>query len=300
MAVQEQLARLRRMLEDLFSPPPAEVVKLLRQERDWELTWSRKRRKLKATTLDLARECVLFVPPTRVDIPRFSVAKVGRTLGVGNDRLYANEERAFFQGKPGKDLQETLTLVRALHPLFEALGLSDLEGALEALGELRGEEVRRHGPYVLAWSGKPEDPLLLRRGTIFGDFLLDGAFLLGREVVLRYPKARVVLQGGVYSRVGLKLKKFELEWPEWGGGHIQFQGRVTCHALAENPIACLVREAAMELLAKESLARELLGRNPSRMIKELLRALREPEDPLEALKDEDFFRQVGLRLLSCF
>jgi hypothetical protein len=65
-------------------------------------------------------------------------------------------------------------------------------------------------------------------------------------------------------------------------------------------MACLVREAVMELLAREPLARELLGRNPSRMNQELLRGLLEPEDLLEALKDEDFFRQVGLRLLSHF
>ncbi len=298
--VEEQVASLRQLLEALFSPLPAEMAKLLREERDWEVGWSRRRRKLEITTLDLTRKQVVFFPPTKVDIPRFSAAKVGKVLGVGNDRLYANKGRAFFQGKPGKDLQETLTLVRVLRPLFDTLELSDLEGALEALAELRGEEVRQHGPYVLAWSGKPEDPLLLRRGTMFGDFLLDGTFLLGGEVVLQYPKARVVLQGGVYSRVGLKLEKFELEWPEWRGGHIQFQGKVTCHALDENPMACLVREAAMELLAKESLAMELLGRNPSQTIKELLRALRESEDPLEALKDEDFFRHVGLRLLSCF
>jgi hypothetical protein len=254
------------------------------------------------TTLDLAREKVVFFPPTRIDIPRFSAVKVGETLGVGNERLYANKEGAFFQGKPGKDLQETLTLVRTLRPLFDTLGLSDLEEALEALGELGGEEVRQHGPYVLAWSGNPEDPLLLRRGPIFGDFALDGAFLLGRELVLQYPKAKVVLQGGAFSKVGLKLKKFELECSEWGSSQsqIQFQGRVTCHALHENPMACLVREAVMELSAKEPLARELLGRNPSRMNKELLEALLEAEDLLEALKDEDFFRQVGLRLLSHF
>jgi hypothetical protein len=296
----EEVVTLRQLLEALFSPLPAEVVKLLREEKDWEVGWSRRRRKIKVTTLDLAREQAVFLLPTRVNIPRFSAAKVGKTLGIGNDRLYVNKERAFFQGKPGKDLEETLALVRVLRPLFDVLGLSDLEGALEALAELRGEEVRQHGPYVLAWSGKPEDPLLLRRGTILGDFVLDGAFLLGRELVLQYPKAKVVLRGGIFSKIGLKLKKFELEWSEWGGGHVQFQGRVTCHALHENPMACLVREAVMELLAREPLARELLGRNPSRMNQELLRGLLEPEDLLEALKDEDFFRQVGLRLLSHF
>jgi hypothetical protein len=288
----EEVASLRQLLETLFSPLPAEVVKLLREEGDWEVSWSRRRRKLGVTTLDLAREKVVFFSPTRVDIPHFSAVKVGETLGVGNQRLYVNKERAFFQGKPGKDLQETLTLVRTLRPLFDTLGLSDLEEALEALGELKGEEVRRHGPYVLAWSGKSEDPLLLRRGTIFGDFTLDGAFLLGRELVLQYPKAKVVLRGGVFSKggqVGLKLKKFELECSEWGGSQIQFQGRVTCHALHENPMACLVREAVMELSAKEP-----------RMNKELLEALLEAEDLLEALGSEDFLRQLGLRLLSRF
>jgi len=294
MAVQEQVVRLRQLLEGLFSPLPPEAVKLLSGGRDWTLAWSPQRGKIKAATLNPTRKRVVFHPSDRADIPYFVVAKVGEILGVGNDRLYANSKGAFFQGKPGKDLEETLNLVRALRPLLEALGLSDLEGALEALAEIRGEEVRRHGPYVLAWSGKPEDPLLLRKGTILGDFALDGAFLLGREVTLRYPKAKVVLQGGVFSKVALGLEKFDFECPEWGS-KIQFQGRVTWHALAENPVADLVREVARKVLEGE-----VPNGHPNRATVRLLEYLVEVKDPLDALKDEDFLGQVGLHLLSRF
>jgi hypothetical protein len=49
----EEVASLRQLLETLFSPLPAEAVKLLREERDWEVAWSRRRRKLKVTSSPL-------------------------------------------------------------------------------------------------------------------------------------------------------------------------------------------------------------------------------------------------------
>jgi hypothetical protein len=295
-AVEEQVAALYQLLEAFFSPLPAEVVGLLEQKRDWVITWNPQRRKLKVTTVDLPRKRIAFSPSAKVEIPSFSVVKVGETLGASNDRLYVNKERAFFQGKPGKDLKETLVLVRTLRPLFEALELSDLEEALEVLAESKGEEVRQHGPYVLAWSGKPEDPFLLRRGTIFGDFILDGAFLLGQEVTLQYPQVKVTLQGGVFSKVGLKLTRFELECPEWGPIRIQFLGHVTGHALDANPTAPLIREAVVLILEGERLE----GGYLTQMTRELLRVLEEVKDPLGVLKGEDLLRQVGLRLLSRF
>jgi hypothetical protein len=98
-------------------------------------------------------------------------------IRLGNGHLYAAPDVAFFYGKVGEELEETLRPVQVFRPLLHALGLSHLEGALEVLAEFKGEEVRQHGPYVLAWRGKPENPLLLRRGAILGDFTLDGAFL---------------------------------------------------------------------------------------------------------------------------
>jgi hypothetical protein len=294
--VKEQLDTLYQLLEAFFPPLPAKAAKLLQRERDWNLRWEPQRGKMKVVTIDLALERIVVSIPARVNIPPFSIAKVGEALGVGNGYLYVNEKAAFFQGKSRKDLKETLNLVQAFRPLFDVLGLSDLEEALDALAEFKGEEVRQHGPYVLAWSGKPEDPFLLRRGTIFGNFILDGAFLLGREIVLHYPKAKVVLQGGVFSKVGLKLTKFKLECLEWESVQIQFRGSAKCHALDENPATSLIREAAV-LLLERGLPK---GNRSTLMVKGLLKAFLEAEDPLEALKDEDFFRQVTLGLLSGF
>jgi hypothetical protein len=85
---------------------------------------------------------------------------------VGNGYLYAGPEFAFFQGSVGEELGETLRMVQVLRPLFHALKLSDIEGALEAMAGFKGEETRSHGPYVLAWSGNLEEPAFLwKRGV---------------------------------------------------------------------------------------------------------------------------------------
>jgi hypothetical protein len=81
----------------------------------------------------------------------------------------------------GRILQE----VRSLASVFARLNLADLEAPLLALGELEDGQVRTEGAYVLAREGATR---VLFRGNLFDDPHLDGAFLLGREVVLSNPE----------------------------------------------------------------------------------------------------------------
>jgi hypothetical protein len=107
---------------------------------------------------------------------------------------------------------------------------------------------------------------------------------------------KAALQGGASSKAGLKLTKFELECLGWRGIRIQFLGHVAGRAPDANPTAPLIREAAVLILEGE----RMKGGYLTQMTRELLRVLEEVEDPLGALKGEDFLRHVGLYLLSRF
>ncbi len=147
--------------------------------REWEMIKFAPRERIKVR-LASYREGPALPLPAGATTPRFSVLKTDTGLWVANGHLYAGPGFAFFQGKVG-ELEETLRMVRILHPLFCALEFPDLEGALETLAGFKREEARFYGPYVIAWSGNPEEPASLRKGSVFGDHLLDGAFLKKAE-----------------------------------------------------------------------------------------------------------------------
>ena len=111
--------------------------------------------------------------------------------------LFAKREGVFLHTNP-EGVETALEEVRGLRPLFASLGLSDLDGALDALAKLKDEEVRMEGEYLLAKRG---DLVVLRRGLLLGDPHLDATLLLGKEVRLSFPQeVEVVLKGKVSER----------------------------------------------------------------------------------------------------
>jgi hypothetical protein len=254
---------------------------------DWYGGWYNERSRM-GITLDRARRGLyLAVPP---EIPYFTIKKWGESVvEVANLSLQAMEERAFFMARKHSDaLSETLALVRGLKPLFQALGLGDLEDALLALGDLEAG-AKPHGPYVLISNGKL---LILRRGSLFGDLNLDRAFLLGEGVVLTYPEGEVTLSGEVSPCNLLVVSGFRIRWrgevfPRDGG---LLPVKVRCPVIAFDPIPCLLREVARAAL------QENLPPPPS--LKELLGEIRVSKDPIKSLRDEELLRRVTLRLLS--
>jgi hypothetical protein len=128
-------------------------------------------------TVELKRDRWDFRLPVPPGIPHFTIEKWGENgVKVNNPYLEARDERAFFMAcGESAALSETLALARGLGPLFQALGLGDLEEALVALGDLDAG-AKTHGAYVLV-SDPKRGVLALRRGGLFGDPELDKAFL---------------------------------------------------------------------------------------------------------------------------
>jgi hypothetical protein len=305
---------LRKVLEGLLFPLSPSLIEKEIFAKDWEMVkFVPQQRGIKMLVTSSNKKESALDLPAGINAPRFAVLKTDSGFWIGNGYLYAGPGFAFFQGKVGEELEETLRMVRVLRPLFRVLDFPDLEGALEALGGFKEEEARFYGPYVLAWSGNPEEPAFLRKGTIFGDRLLDGAFLTGREVVLRYPRVKVTLEGKVnekHFKTLFRMTKLTFEWEGAEASFVAglFQDHLLCDLTSEErPGACLIRKGAKEILRKQLLCeKEALSYKldwtchlPPKM-KAFLETLVETQDPLRALGDEDFFRQVSLRLLSFF
>ena len=283
--VQGFLEALGRPLE----PWAAEYLEKWKWRGDWYTDTGEERMRV---TVELRRDRWDFRLPVPPGIPHFTIEKWGEgAVKVNTLYLEARDERAFFmtRGESGA-LSETLALVRGLSPLFQALGLGDLEEALLALGDLK-TGAKTNGAYVLI-SDAEREVLALRRGSLLGDPGLDKAFLLGEEVVLPYPEGEVALLGGVSATNSLVVSGFRVRWrdevfPRDGG---LLPVKVRWHVLNIDPIPCLLRQAARAALEEEP--------PPPPALRELLRGMTRSEDPIRSLRDESFLRELKLRLLS--
>jgi len=202
--------------------------------------------------------------------------------------LFATWGRVFFRAQSFGEISEAIEGAKTLRPLFRALDLADLEEALKALATLKEGEGRTEGPYALARTGGSWS---LRRGSLFGDPLLDGAFLAGQAVKLTFPGGiRLTLKGSLFGGM-LSLQEGVLEW---GDEAVRFGGgEEFCEALDERPISQLVR---MGLWSELDWA---LRSYPAK-VHALIEELREEEDPIEALRSEDFPRRVHMKVLAEF
>jgi hypothetical protein len=203
--------------------------------------------------------------------------------------LFARRERAYLRTSKPKQVELALEGAKRFRPLFEALGLADLEEAIEALLGLKDGEVRQEGPYVLVRRGRLH---VLRRGSLFGDLLRDKVFLIGqRPVVLPYPHGVKIAFWGSFSDANITLSKIEVRWR----GEVARLGITPggyWNALDRNPIPSLVRQG----LRWGRKAHPPLSPRMSALIHEL----GEAEDPLEAPKEDEFFRRVHMRALALF
>jgi hypothetical protein len=198
--------------------------------------------------------------------------------------LFLREGRAYFRGP----LEEAVTAEEAkwLAPLFAALDLEDLTGALAALAKLKDGEARQEGRYTLAREGSL---WALWRGELFGDWALDAAFLLGKPAPLSFREGvRVVLRGHFHRNL-LGLEEARVRWgPELAfvaGGSL----RVICSALETSLLPRLLRKAFAEVARNEGLSVHLAA---------LVEEAAQEENPAEALGTEEFFRRVRMRALS--
>lgn len=211
-------------------------------------------------------------------------ARAGR-VEVHLRELHARRERAYLRTTRPEEVREALEGAKALRPLFEALGLADLEAALEVLGTMGDGEVRHEGPYLLFRSG---DLRVLRRGSLLGSPERDKELLVGEG-------ARLVLATGVEVTFRRKpwdsnLGPLEVEI-RWGGDPVRLWVSLNGVELDRRP---LPRALGKSLWIEGG---RLAPTLPPRA-RALVRELTWRRDPLKALEDEGFLRRVALRALS--
>ena len=200
--------------------------------------------------------------------------------------LFATWERVFFRAQSLGEISEAIEVAKTLRPLFRALALADLEEALGALAALKEGEGRMDGPYALV---RTRGSWFLRRGSLFGDPRLDGAFLTGEPVKLTFPgEIRLTLKGSLSGGM-LSLQEGVIEW---GDEAVRFRRQEEyCGAIHERPISQLVRMGLWWELDRPL-------RSYSSRARSLIEELREEEDPVEALRSEDFSRRVHMKILA--
>jgi len=202
--------------------------------------------------------------------------------------LFARREGASLLTDGLWEVERALEEARALRPLFAALDLEDLEGALEALLELEDGEARQEGPYVLA---REEDARVLRRGAVFQNPALDGAFLLGEEVRLSFPGGvQVFLEGGMLPEGWIGLRAGSLRW----GEDLVQLARPAGYADDRRALSRLLLDG----VRWRTKSHDFLYSPRTRALLKELEALNEGEDVLEVLKDKGFFARVYARTLA--
>ncbi len=287
----EERDRGLKALEGLWralwnSDPPKEAVKALRRGgkvRVWH------RGLLKSTKGEVAVEIEgeryfrlrCKGPPKDFHFSAWSTWEEGARVVVAS-ALKAEWAQAFLRAESLSKVKEVLKGTKRLLPLFSSMGLEGLEKALEALLALEEGEARAEGPYVLA---RGRGLWVMRKGTLFGDPVSDGKFLLGREVVLTYPgDVTVALRGKALSE-GVWIREGYLRW---GEEVVELKSQKSFNPLSKNLVGEMLRDALEGALPQANSAR-------MRTLVEELKARRNPLKPLER---EGFTGQVKMRALA--
>jgi hypothetical protein len=205
--------------------------------------------------------------------------------------LFLRDEAAYLRTPSKERLHEALEGTKFLRSFLAEIGLSDLEGALETLSQLEEGEIRQADSYVLARKREISDIGVLRRGSIFGDPLRDGAFLVGEVVPFSFPQGvELALRGHFYQdKVGLEQAS-----TRWRGAEVNLAGgrlRLGHSALDEDLGSHLLRAALKEFADSVAL---------SVWISALAEEALEHDDPMKALMSEEVLERVPLRVLAKF
>jgi hypothetical protein len=211
-------------------------------------------------------------------------ARAGR-VEVHLSELEARRKRAYLRTTRPEGVQRALEDVKVLRPLFEALGLADLEAALGLLQGVGDGEVRHEGPYLLFRSG---DLRILRRGSLLGSPERDRELLLGGETGLALATGvEVTFRRRPWDS---DLGPLEVE-VRWGGDPVRLWVSLNGVELDRHPVP---RALAKNLWIEGG---RLAPTFPPRA-RALVRELAWRRDPLRDLEDEAFLKRVTLRALS--
>jgi hypothetical protein len=292
--LEEARKRTRRALDGLWgafglSSPPSGVEESLLEGRHVTVWYPGARGRPELHVWPQTRDKEILPLPRPVSCGEVSFnSRAGWVEVEVAPGLFATWNRVFFRAQSLAEIREAIEGAKALRPLFRALDLADLEEALKDLATLKEGEGRMEGPYALV---RTRDFWSLRRGSLFGDPRSDGAFLAGQAVKLTFPGGiRLTLKGSLSGGM-LSLQEGVLEW---GGEAVRFRrGEEYCGAIHERPISQLVRMGLWWELERPL-------RSYSSRVRSLIEELREEEDPIEALRSEDFSRRVHMKVLAQF
>jgi hypothetical protein len=290
-AAQRVLERAQSRMVEVFNglwetlrvPPPAEVEEGLRKGHMVKVWFYPKERGPGEVQVGIMDDKAMRVDLLRFPFPEGEVpgeftirAWRGYVVLMTLSGLAATKEGAFFQTWRERDVEGALRDVRALRPLFSAMGLSDIEEGLKALKELPEGEARMEGPYFLHREGRS---MTLRRGSLFGNIALDKAFYAGEEVRASFPEgAEIALRGWAdalwlgLSRVRIRLGEEEARF---SGAEAPFFWDI----FADNAVARALQRGLEHELESPKLP-EL-----SPKMREFIRGFVEHDDPFVALKE---------------
>lgn len=293
----EVLEGLRESL-GIPSPLPPRLAKIL--ERGESLVLATPHNLPAHVEIGTERDEVLLRTPSPIEIWPPASLKGSKGGDVAFDvgipyAVFARRGRVSFYSPDYENTKRAHRLVKAFRPLFRALGLEDLEEAFEALTTLKDGEARVEGAYVLARRG---ERWALRRGTVFGDPLLDKAFLLGEEeLAFSYPEGLNIAFTTDPLGHKVKIRAIKVRWGEETASYYPAEHRGPApgvEAIDEGLPGTLIQAGLKDWLGKPTRPKY------SPRMEALLRELSERENPLEAPKEPDFFRKVHLQALAEF
>jgi hypothetical protein len=294
-----------------FSSPPAEVAEVLKEGGLVKLwcPWGRKGplgvvsvfAKVGSGDGFLRQDLDLPFPDRACPSAFVLWAHAGRAEANIPPRFFARKERVLFHTRAPRVIRKTLGEVAPLRPLFEAMGLPDLEGALEDLAGLKDGEIRKKGPYLLARKARRR---VLKRGSYFDDPTpaLEANFLLGGRVLLAYENGVEVTLKGILSEARLFLEEASIRW---GDEVVQLDkvNPTSAYALDDFAPVHLFKSSLDWTHFLNATSLRIAGSGSPRCsprMRALIAELTTEEDPLKALKDKDFFRRVQLSHLAHF
>jgi hypothetical protein len=226
-------------------------------------------------------------------------AHTGRVEVSIPPRFFARKRRVLFHTRAPRIIRKALGEVAPLRPLFEAMGLPDLEEALQALARLKDGEIRQKAPYLLARKGRRR---VLKRGSYFDDPALGASFLLGERVVLNYENEVEVALKGILSEARVFLEEASIRW-EHEVVQLDKVDSTSTYALDDFAPVRLFKSSLDWTHFLNGISLSSVGGGSPRCsprMRALIAELTCEENPLEALKDKDFFRRVQLRHLAHF
>jgi hypothetical protein len=208
--------------------------------------------------------------------------------------LVVSNRNAILRTSNPENVETALNTAKALRPFFSAIGLEDLESALQALASLREGEARMEGPYVVARMG---GVFALRKGLMLGDPYLDGVLLTKGQVTMAFPGDVEISLEAFYNDTPLTMR-FPRVHIRLGEEEVSFvAGFFEASIFKKDPVAkAIQRGLAGYMIRKERMAPPY--DDPSPRMLAFLNVLAQHEEPFKALAEGRFFPHVTAELFS--